>query len=745
MDPRVLRPNPLSLALILALSAHAGTRHDFERPVFVFTFHPDVPVTRFAAGEIGIPAPSYARIYLFPAYRYLEGKPLSSAEQQRWRNVWNLRTRNDPPAPNASQVWIDARKRLPIPFHLERLQPAELQQRAYVYTGPCQDDAFLTAARTLDARARRFGPGSAEMKFWVEGQDAVFEACATAAPQKLASTQNPLLRADRDYQIAAAALYAQQFDRAAALFHKIAADNTSPWRVWAPYQAGRALLYKARQTQSETVYRTALLAAQNQFYAIIHNPALRESHQAAEYLYVRCLLITNHTAALQRIGRRLLRGDWAETDLILYLNGMDETPQRPADPLTQWIVAFQKGVPLPAPASPAAVYSTLWHRKSAPAAQIEAARTSGIPALGFLAARHLARQGQFDQARQTLAPVLQAFEALPSARNRALQLHALLAPTWDEFLARAPRRPILGSRELDPDEWTSSETTDPATARRLERDLGKKELARYLLARKRSSELGSQTHWDEAAVAVLARHAPLTILLSAANHSSLPGHLRDELALVVFTRAALLGRWSEASAVAPRLPVTNTAAFLKNPNEATAAELLLQLPGARPIPSWGYGRNLPLQSVDEFGRNWWQRPTPESITKRDLPYLSEIRLPRFDDPGPLPFLSPAQTREAEQEWRILQQTGAFGFYGIAKRVVATVRANPARPDAPELLYRVLDASRRGWWGVLPDDSPDYTSLQSAARLLSTRYRHTKWFREAQKFQSWETPVPLAIP
>lgn len=693
MVPRFLRPNPLSLALILALFTHAGIHHNFRRPVFVYTLHPDVPVANFIAGDIGIPEPQYARIYLFAAFRYLEGKPLTQSEQQRWLNVWNLRVSKGTPARNADQVWLRARNRLAAPLNIDRLRRAEFQQRDYWYTGPCQDDAFLTAARTLEARARRFGRNSAELKFWVEGQDAVFEACATGAPQNLAPAQLPLLRADRDYQIAAATLYAQHFDEAASLFQKIAQDSQSPWRSWAPYQAARAMLYKARQTQSDTVYQSALLAAQAKFLAVLNNPALRESHPAAEYLYLRCLMITNHRAALERIGRRLLRGDWAESDLSLYLNGMDDTAQPPRDPLSQWIQSFQKGTPAANPSSPAALYSALWHNRPAP---LDPALTSNFPALRYVAARQLTRQGKVPEARAAIEQVVHSLASRPSAQNRALQLHAQLSQTWEQFLERSPRKPLIISTEMDVDEW---ESTNPQVQL-------------------------NQSYWDESASAILTERIPLELLKTTLADPN----LRDRFALPVFTRAAILNRWPIAQSAARQLKSPAVSQFLQTPNEFTAAVLLLDLPGASPVVRYGYGRDLPPAEHDENGRNWWDEVSARVAYNHELPYLSDRRQPDFTINGPLPFLTPNQIREADQEWRILQTTGKFGLHWIAEKIVSG-------PHTPELLYRILRGSQSGWWGS-PVAHGDSAPFKKAAQILSTRYRNSRWSREAQKLLIW---------
>lgn len=750
MVPRIVRPSPCTLALVLALSLSSGTKHNFPRPVFVYTLHPDVPIERFAAGQIGLPEPRHARIYLFAAYRYLDGNPFTAAERARWLNVWKSRANRDWPETKVNQTWRRARASVPHPLPpTATAVPAQVPFRDYITTSVCSDDAFTTAANTLAGRVRRYGAASAEVKFWVTGQDAVFAVCASAAPQQLAvapASMPALIRADRDYQIAAATLYAQHFDEAAALFRRIAQDPASPWRAWAPYQTGRALLYKARQTQDDKTYITAVAAAEAQFRSVLATPALRVSHTAAEYLLLRCMMITNRRAAVERIGSRLLRGNWQETDLSLYLNALDEygealPSQWPRDAVSQWILSFQRGQAIRQPRSPAWLYAALWLAKPAEATALAgAAIENGAAPLRYLAARHFALTGRLPEARQLMATVLEEWKDLPSARNRALQLHSLLAESWDQYLERAPRAVIFASSEMNADEWESESELSARTLSMFDPPNLRPHRQQYIdsveYARKRAAE----RHWDETAVTVLNEYASLRVLARAALSDTLPAALRDELARAAFTRAVLLNRWDVAKSLAARVNSPAMPRFLEKPSEFTAALVLLSLPGARPGIRFGYGRDLPPAQHDADGRNWWFSLKHDAGFEFDLPYIGPGRQPDFTLPAPPLFASPEEAREAAQEWQILRRSGEMGLNWIAAKIVDAVNANPRRPDAPELLYRVIVASRTGWWSSLPTDIPHQHGLDEAARLLSSRYRSSKWFREMSKWETWQIPA-----
>ncbi len=300
-----------ALVLIVAsAAAWAGTKHDFPRPVLVFANHPDLPIENFAAGRLGIPQPGHARIYLYAAYRYLDGRPFTPAEQRAYMRAWRLRAGIDVPhePETGYREWRDLRWKVS-----GKPRPQEgVETRGFVYRPICSDDAFAMAARTLRERIQRFGNLSPEVRFWVEGQDLVFEGCSPGQkiPAPAPPAMHSLIRADRDYQIAAALFYNLRFDEALERFRLIEKDAASPWRVWAPYLIGRTFLWMARMTQAEPEYHKRLREAEKQFLAVLANPALRVTHAAADRLLIRCLLITNPpwagaagAPARQRVGR----------------------------------------------------------------------------------------------------------------------------------------------------------------------------------------------------------------------------------------------------------------------------------------------------------------------------------------------------------------------------------------------------------------------------------------------------------
>ncbi len=408
----------------------------------------------------------------------------------------------------------------------------------------------------------------------------------------------------------------------------------------------------------------------------------------------------------------------------------------PNDNLTQWTYTFQGAGPSAyttalarwrATASRAWLYSAIYKARASSPERDELIRVAlavpvgetGGPAIRYAAARLLALTGDVSQARDVLDGVLAELRDLPSALNIALEARAQVARDLDEFLKLAPRRVIMASTELDDAEFESA-----ATPGRWYSD--RSEIAQH-------RRLAGLPRLDGGAEVVLSRRLPLRLLRDIAlAGTALPKHLTAELRLAAFTRAALLGRIDVArelgGAVAsdhPSIKAEMQRFLDADPAkaEAEAAFVLAKLPGAKPYMSRGYGRALAAHEHDEWGRNWWHRLNDEDMSELDYP--NEIPV-RFDLPE-LPFLSAADRQEAAAEWKRLAEQPE-GYNWIAGRIVRAVREQPGRPGAAESLYRAISVLINNWHShISARESPE---LRAAARLLSTRYRNTSWYRKA---------------
>jgi hypothetical protein len=211
----------------------------FEKAIFTYSLHPDFPLEQFAQGQLGILQPTYARSYLYVAYRPLIGGRFDKEEQRAILSLWRQRgmPRTGPPSLEQDineedwlKPWLEARKKIlqvdpPIPVRNYRY--AWRSSGYYLSHLNCPQDAFRTAVNTLEQRIKQFGVSSPEVKDWVQAQDRVFTNCeglfvynpaaresrvTPSIPDPAKPDAHPLVRADRTYQIAAAHFYAEEFE-----------------------------------------------------------------------------------------------------------------------------------------------------------------------------------------------------------------------------------------------------------------------------------------------------------------------------------------------------------------------------------------------------------------------------------------------------------------------------------------------------------------------------------------------------
>jgi hypothetical protein len=75
----------------------------FSAAIFARAHGPDRPIADFARGRIGVVLPDWYEAYRVVAYRYLESKPLSAAEQQSLLDQYDDERRIEPP-----NRWVEA-------------------------------------------------------------------------------------------------------------------------------------------------------------------------------------------------------------------------------------------------------------------------------------------------------------------------------------------------------------------------------------------------------------------------------------------------------------------------------------------------------------------------------------------------------------------------------------------------------------------------------------------------------------
>lgn len=744
-----------SLVLLISALPSSACGPFFQEAIFSYDVHPDFPLKRYAAGELGIIRDKFARSYLVVAYRNFTDKPLTAPEQKGAIALWHHRLYNsDANSDDAVKTWFDTRKLTGAP------KPEEIYTWRAVNNNPdssfaqydnCPPSAFLNASNTLKQRITRYGAGSQEVKEWVQGQDLVFCHCSSPAydfnlkknkpeppfPAPLKAGSDAQLQADRTYQIAAAHFYGQQFKDAENEFEAIAKDGSSPWNRIAPYMVVRSLIRQG--TLADPLDKSALSRAEAKIAELTANPtmdslkselrklqgfidfrlnpekrlvelsaALQDPLQAADFennLFDYTLLIDNLTGE--------------SVDFI----GDDDVQKKelPAallnDEMTSWLLSFEKLRPnnkgralqrwkdtkkvewlvsaLTTEDIAGPDYAGL-----AEAAQKIPAKSSAYLSANYHSVRYLIGQKRNAEAQAILDKVLAAKDLPPSSRNLLLDQQKLLAKSFDKFLALSAQSPAGASYDIDmqevPDEIQKIEAS--------------------------STYPSSKPLFPESSAAAFNTLLPLDLLVAASKSMVIPARLRGDLIQSTWVRAVMLNQMPTATALVPLLeqfqpalaPLVSSYAAPASADvqKFRAIYLMLKNPGMRPYVTAGLARQTEVNRIDDFGDNWWCATTAKKQwgdQKKSKPQVS--------------FLTPAQATTAATELKILQSKGPGANY-LANEVLTYARKYPKDPLVPEALSMTVKATRFGC-----TDAQTTNFSKQAFQLLHKTYPASSWTKK----------------
>jgi hypothetical protein len=710
----------------------------FSNAIFVYTRHPDFPLERFAAGQIGVLQPSYARSYLVAAYRNLMNEKLSEQEIAGLKSLWEDRLNNAGEIDDTEWIrkWNEARAKVPgtTAVQISTFRSREKPHEYETYVN-CQEDAFANAEATLNERIKRFGADSPNVREWLKAQDTVFSNCREGAnmPEAAPADLDKLVRADRAYQIAAAHFYAAQFTEAANDFDAIAHDSSSPWRDVAAYLAARSVLRKGSLADKEEEGKPYLSDAENRLRAIINDKSLTRSHHAAKRLLNLTRLRLRPEEKLhelsEEIGKRGAADDfkqvvWDYTVLLDKYVGdevkVDAVPQAiRGDDLTDWILTFQDGSA--ASASHAidrwqatqrlpwlvAAIASVNGRDAKVNALLEAAgkidhNSTAFPSLAFHAVRLLMETNRLDEARSSLDRILAGDRKnlTPSAINLLLGQRMDLSQDLDEFLQNAQRVPAGTSDNNDGREIPDEPDKDaPAEA---------------------------QHFFDWDAANVFNRLMPVATIGEAARSRTLAENLRGDVLQAAFMRAALIDDRATANQAATALSSLYPemkdylAAYQRgataDARRFAAAYLALKFPGLRPYVTVGVSRSSKLDEVDSFRDNWWCGDPPSSYVQDGGAKSEPVTAP--------PFLKNSQT-VAAREAAAIHALGTGPNY-LAQTVINFGTKNPADTRVAEALHLAVKSTRYGC-----TDKETGRWSKAAFDLLHRRYPNTTWAKETR--------------
>ncbi|MCU1265105.1 MAG: hypothetical protein JWM21_1423 [Acidobacteria bacterium] len=721
--------------------------------VFTFAVHPEFPLEKFAAGEIGVLQPKLARSYLFAAYRNLAGNAFTAREQKELLALWTERLDYTWPDFEESwpKPWLTARQKVAgvgaaqqVSVYRHREKPNEYE--TYIN---CQGDAFVTAASTLAERTGKFGADSTAVKDWVAAQDAVFANCSegqhlpTAAP----ADADPVIRADRAYQIAAANFYAGSFDEAQKLFDNIARDANSPWRQTAAYLSARVLVRKASLGVPEK-RSESLAQAEGALKKILSEGGFAKMHPASTKLLGLVRLRLHPDLRLRELAQALMKKDdetlkqdlWDYTILLDDFVGGEESDQTSdqkafpdalrKDDLTDWIVTVEGG-------DEAALNHALerWHATSstpwliAALAKVSASHPQagallasaekidpGSPAFAsasFHQIRLATESGRLDQARAKLDDLLAKHRAkLPvAAVNLFLGERMRLSTSLGEVLKYAQRQPAGFS-------WDEDNRQMPAD---VSEDADLKPLV-------------GQTLFDADGAQLLNEKLPLSVLQQAAVSKVLPEYLRRDVVQATWLRAVLLDDSRVAKELTPALKTLFPAAatllddyLATQPEDARKFSALyawLKLPGLQPMVHSGIGRRSALETQDSFRDNWWCAATLASSTGDDQGNEEKAKPAAGETAEQSPaFLSGTEKTAADNQRARLLALGAAPNF-LCRQIIAWVEKHPADPRAPEALHLAVKTTRYGC-----TDKETRTWSKAAYDVLHKRFPNNPWTKK----------------
>lgn len=751
----------LLLSLLLCGQSPVYACGPFARDaIFSYVKHPDFPLEDFARGQLGVLQPTYARSYLYVAYRNMSGLSFSPAEQQALVSLWKERFAYDwaNSVGDGKETWLAARKKVKSAGPDPEIEPYRASgKEEYDSFLNCPNEAFETAAHTLDARIKQFGADSPEVKDWLQAQDKVFANCASGEtiPEAATSSSAQVIRADRAYQIAAAKFYAMKFDDAKAEFEKIASDSSSQWHETAQYLVARSLIRKA--SLGEDAKRNETLSqAESELKRTIADKKQGPLHDSAAGLLNLVKLRLRPEERLRELAGSLMKREanadlkqelWDYTIILdKYLGDegepVDENVKKNldkviTDDLSDWLRNFQ--------ADDKASYEHAlekWRKTDSRAWLIAAlsktaGRDAATPALiaaadrietnspayataSFHVVRLLLESGDRAGARSRLDEILKQ-NLPPSAVNQFLHQRMLLASTLEEFLKYAQRRPSAFS-------WGDDGREIPIEPKELSEDSDLKQLA-------------GRTLFDVDAAEIINDHLPLSLLLEAANSRTLPDHLRKRVALAAWTRAIMLDNTEAGKALAPILsslapemkPLLDEYMAATNAANRKAAALytLLKFPGTRPFVDAGVGRTTPLNERDSFRDNWWCDRSPGTVASEEEDEggtgKATNNAASKAEAMQLDFLSAAQKDVGRKERAAMLALGTGPNY-LAREAVDWANRMPNNPRVPEALHLAVMATRYSC-----ADKNTGPLSKAAWQLLHSRYKNSVW---AKKTPYW---------
>ena len=747
-----LKASVLALTILSSLSLPAlSCGPFFDVPSFQYGSHPDMPLRLYAQGNLGIIGSEYARSYLAVAWRYLNNAPLSPAEQKSIIALWDQRINLESTDTDKDlKKWETTFKQYGKGLKYEDVYP----QKSYNGSGDiwfsyvnCPSDAFSTATQTAKKVADTFGPTSPELKDWLKAQNQVFCNCGgfgdakAQMPAAVPATLDAKLKPYRDYQIAAANFYANNFDKALESFQKISQDKSSPFNELASYLAVRTMVRKA--TVADKNDNALLTQAEKQLLSMLTDKSmsafqqpmkdllgfvkfklggasrfselakdLSNSQEGADagnnlcdYTFLFDKLLGEETDAVEDPeGSRKSRWGKADKavkadDLSLFILAMQTEGSESFQYILKkwheskklyWLVALMTQLD---PKSPELA------SLSAEAEKVPSNSPAYLHLQYCLAALDLDR-AQKDKVRARVDKILadKSIKLPPGSRNQFMSLRSKVSNNFAEFLKFALQRPVGVEAG-----WSGCE---------LPNDFEKVE---------------ARADWDVLKQAFpndvtgfLNSEVPANLLSTIPNIAGLPAQLKGDSLQSAWVRKFLLKDYKAVDALTPslKLAVPVLASQLKEFESASTPEaksfagsfIILRNPGMRPTLSNAYGRQTVINKIDDYQDNWWAVSSFTTTSAAQKAANAEFAA----------CLSAAEKATAQTEIKALKAFGDAPI-GLGKAVLAWAEKSPQDPRVPEALHLTVRATK------FCDHTNETSALSKKAyAVLHNKYPKNPW-------------------
>ncbi len=740
---------------------------------YSWSLHPVEPIHKYVSGNLGMFLPSYARIYLVLAYRYLIQKPLSQEEIKVASNLINARLDSSYiDTTKISQAiikpWLDLRSTVGG-FNKAKLPDfdtiASLENDYYAQICNIQQPAINQACNTLKELIQKYGITNAQVKDWITAQDIVFSNTANPKKAKIPSplnncTDNFLIDA-RNYQIACANFYAGNYDIATRQFDQLAQSPT--YSALAKYLAVRSLIREGTIKTTKQFNPDILQKAHIQISNLLNDKLMQAYYNDLQLLENYIMDRLNPKLRLKEIANQILQkitsanldeytrvydffigyndSDFYNDSTVLnakpLIKGLDE--------LSDWIQAFQSQNP-----EAIAYTQSKWqdcqknmhhcepHRDAVTVNCSHNWQESSSNTLWYLAC--------LKQTKPTDPLCPELIESFSSFKPQSKAYLTIAYYICQDFMSQkkyAQASTLLDKLLSQPNLDLSAQNLLLANRIQLAKSLPefmKFALSDYVgiwgggydeVSYETEPVKSTKTKFIPLALGYINYTFPLELLIAIDDMKGLNILTRQALAKVIFVRAQLLGKTNDALNRAKLLSTLDKAnqnlyqkflkAKTKSQRDFIASFLMLKNDDFNPVLS-----NF-SSTLAGYGF-WWSSYDLQSLHMPNFKSENDnIANPnKIDYPSliiPPLFLSKAQIASGIKENQELTKANAASVY-LPNIVINYAKTNPKDPYVPQALHLAVRCTHLG------DRSKDSSALSKKAfQLLYREFPQNIWTKK----------------